>query len=216
MTSKKTALVFGHSSGLGKAISQRPSPHLVSVQADLSNEMALTDLIDTIKKNYSSFDYLIYTAGIMLGSRWGAVCYDDMELIYKVNVLAPIFLETNLINLIKSNATTVLNATSSTTARHYPRLVPYAASKAALRKFTNDLQGELQYTNARAIDFCPGGFSSSIYKTMIGEKLKRHENQLISLDDMADLALYVLDAHPTMRIDTIFVGRKKFAPDEIS
>jgi NADP-dependent 3-hydroxy acid dehydrogenase YdfG len=223
----KTALIFGHSNGLGEVVSRRllqnncrvvgvarsapgyTSPNLASIQADLSNTEALRVVLETIKSDYAKFDFLVFTAGVLLGSSWGALRYSDMEFIYKVNVLAPIMIESSLIGQIKTNGATVLNVTSSTTTHYYPNLVPYAASKAALRKFTEDLQNELQYTNARAIDFCPGGFTSTIYQTMLGEKIERDEMQQINIDDMADLVVYLLNSHPMMRINNIFVGRRK-------
>jgi len=79
--SNKIALVFGHTTGLGHALTKQflkngykvigisrssydaQADKLINIPTDLTNEKELNTVIASIKRNYSNFDILVFAAG---------------------------------------------------------------------------------------------------------------------------------------------------------
>lgn len=222
----KTALVFGHSSGLGLEISNQLlkdnymvigfsktksdviNENLVNIEADFSKESELDKAVKEIKDKYKKFDVLVFTAGTLTAHDMNNLNYGEMEYSYKVNTFAPMFIESQLLDLIKENGTDVVNITSSSLIDFYPKYAEYSSSKAAFAKFTSDLQKDLQGTSARVTDVCPSGFASNIYKNMTGDKIDRDESKQIKASDLAALIIYLINLPKIMEVTHVYINRK--------
>lgn len=222
----KTALIFGHSSGLGHALtilmledgyhvvgvsrreSEITSTNLVNLQADLAKKDQIDDVIETIKNNYQQFDVLIFAAGTLTAHAIENLDYDEIERLFKVNTFAPMAIESALLPEIKNNGADIVNISTIALFNYYPAFAEYSASKAAIAKFTGDLQKELFDTPSRVIDFCPSGFTSNIYKVMTGDKVNRDESLQINASDLAELLLYTIKLPKRMEITKILINRK--------
>lgn len=222
----KTALVFGHTSGLGLAVSRElmtkgykivgvarskssvESDDVVSLTADISKKFDIENVVNEITQKYATFDVLVYCSGTLTSHDMGSLDYDGMEYAYKVNTYAPMYIESRLLDLIKKNGSYVVNVTSSTLMINYPQFAEYASSKAALAKFTKDLHVELKDTGARVMDICPGGFASNIYTKMSGEKNERDESKQMDPANIAGLIAYIVELPKNVEVPFLFVNRK--------
>lgn len=101
----KTAIIVGHTSGLGfavtkvlidkqyrvigvaRSINSIKSELLENIQVDLSNKEGIEKAILEIKNKYSQFNFIVYCAGILTAHNMDNLNYDNMEQLYKVNVL---------------------------------------------------------------------------------------------------------------------------------
>lgn len=225
-TNKKTALVFGHSSGLGYAISKAllndgyvvvgisrrisdiKSESLVNLTIDLGDKKQVQKVCNEIKANHSDFDVLIYAAGTLTSHNMDKLVYEELDWIYRVNTFAPMIIESCLLGNIKLNKADVVNITSSALIDYYPTFAEYTSSKAAFAKFTADLQKHLKETESRVMDICPGGFTSNIYKSMSGDKIDRDESRQINAEDLADLILCFIKLPKRMEITNVLISRK--------
>jgi 3-oxoacyl-[acyl-carrier protein] reductase len=222
----KTVIVFGHTSGLGldttkillnknykvvgfaRSKSSLKAENLEDRSIDLSKKENVEKAVSIIQEKYPIFDCLIYSAGTLTSHAIDNLDYDEMEQLYKINVFAPIILESKLLPLIKKNEADVVNITSSALIEYYPLFAEYASSKAALQKFTKDLQKELKETKSRVIDFCPSGFTSNLYVRMAGDKVNRDESIQMQAKDVAKLLVFLLELPKKIEISNIFVNRK--------
>lgn len=222
----KTAIIFGHTSGLGLEVAKSlldkqckvigfarstsilKSKLLENVQVDLIKKEEVEKAVKLIKEKYARFDYIIYCAGTLTAHNIDNLDYGEMEQLYKINVFAPMIIESKLLQLIKKNESDVVNITSSALIDYYPAFIEYASSKAALQKFTQDLQKELKETNCRVIEFCPSGFISNMYVHMTGDKVNRDESIQMPTKDVASLLVYLLELPKKMEVSYIFVNRK--------
>lgn len=222
----KTAIIFGHTSGLGLELTNQlikknynvvgfarsacklNSNLLINNITDLTSEQDINKAIFLIKSKYSSFDYLIYCAGTLTAHNIDNLNYSEVEKLYKINIFAPMIIESSLLKLIINNGSDVVNITSSALIDYYPKFAEYSSSKAALQKFTKDLQKELKETNSRVIEFCPSGFTSNIYKNMTGDKVNRDESVQMQAADVANILIFLLELPKKIEISQIYVNRK--------
>jgi short-subunit dehydrogenase len=163
----KWALVTGASRGIGKEISRalhsrgcnlvlhsRSVQHteelaeqlstdnirVVSVEADLSVPAEVAKLVSEIKRQVPSIDILYNNAGVMTPYRsdvWD-IPDEDFRHSFEVNVLGPVRLCNAFIpSMIERGWGRVLNINSGIQLE--PQLAAYAISKAALKKYVQDL-----------------------------------------------------------------------------
>jgi 3-oxoacyl-[acyl-carrier protein] reductase len=224
--SNKTALIFGHSSGLGHELTQVmindgysvvgisrrkssiDSPKLKNLEYDLSQKEQIDEVIDMIKTNHHKFVALIFAAGTLTAHAIDNLDYVEIERLFKVNTFAPMVIESALLPEIKNNGADIINITTIALFNYYPAFAEYSATKAAIAKFTQDLQKELFDTPSRVIDFCPSGFTSDIYKVMTGDKVNRDESLQMKSADLAELILYTLKLPKRIEITKILINRK--------
>lgn len=223
---QRTAIIFGHTSGLGLAISKKlldqgyrivgvarsrsivNSPELTEIAADLTDQTALEQVVERIRDQHADFGLLVYCAGTLTAREIDALNYEAIMDLYRLNLFAPMVIESHLLDLIEENGADVVNVTSSSIIEHYPTFTEYATAKAALAKFTYDLRRRLQDSPARVIEICPSGFTSSIYVNMTGERITRDESEQIQVTDLASLVTYIIGLPKIIEVAHIYVGRK--------
>jgi|GEM_PF-1261720 len=223
----KTAIVCGHTSGLGYAVTEEllnknyyviglarsrsklKSKKLVNIQVDLLKKNDVITAASIISKKYSQFNSIVYCSGILTAHDIDKLDYNEMEKLYKIIVFAPMLLESKLLPLIKENSADIVNITSSALIDYYPAFAEYSSAKAAIQRFTKDLQKQLKNTKCRVIEFCPGAFASNIYKNMTGKKINRDESIQISPDEYAKVLVYILELPKIIEIPNIYIDRKR-------
>jgi NADP-dependent 3-hydroxy acid dehydrogenase YdfG len=178
------------------------------ISADLSKPSDVQAIVEEIRKKYSSFDAMVYTAGSLTAHGIEKLDYAEMEYLYRVNVFAPMTIESHLLDLIEHNGADVVNVTSSSLYDFYPKFSEYSSSKAAFAKFTSDLQRRLTKSQARVMDLCPSGFTSNMYANMGGEIIQRDESIQIRVEDLAALVCYILALPKRIEVSRIMVNRK--------
>ena len=98
-----------------------------------------------IKEKYNKIDALINCAGVPGVQKLENVTYDVLDNLMKINVLAPIYLTTQLITLIKESEADILNVGSTIgTKAGYTDQISYTTSKWAIRGTSYNLQLELK------------------------------------------------------------------------
>ncbi|MEX0616854.1 MAG: SDR family oxidoreductase [Candidatus Woykebacteria bacterium] len=222
----KKAIVFGHSSGLGKAITElllkedyeilgiartnleHDSKNLTNLVADLADSKEVERIAETIKKRFAQFAVLIYSAGILSAHDIDYLDPKTLQQVFRVDLFAPMIIESRLHKLIRSNGADVVNITSSAIDDYYPKYAEYTPAKTAFAKFTDDLRRSLEKTPARVIEIRPAGFASNIYVQMIGDKVDRDESQMIRAEDLARFILDILKLPKRIEVGRIFINRK--------
>jgi short-subunit dehydrogenase len=222
-----TALVFGHTSGLGLAVAEAlleagesvvgiarsTSPVQrelrAEIRADLSQEQEVYRVVREIRDRYADFGILVYSAGTLVAHPIEQIEYATLDYAFRVNLFAPMIIESRLVDLIEANSADVVNITSSSITEYYPLFAEYSASKAALAKFSADLQRTVHDSQARVIDFCPSGFASRMYERMEGVRVPRDESVQMPTQDLARFLLNILRLPKQMEIGHVVINRKK-------
>lgn len=222
----RRAIIFGHTSGLGLELARQlggrgfeilgisrstahvPNINITEISADLSKADDVQMTVREIRDKYSSFDIVIYAAGALTAHDIDKLDYLDIEYLYRVNVFAPMAIESALLELIEHNGADVVNVVSSSIYDFYPKFAEYSSSKVAFAKFTSDLQRRLKDSQARVTELSPSGFTSNMYTNMLGEAIQRDETKQIRVEDLAALVCYILALPKRMEVNRILVNRK--------
>ena len=219
----KTIILTGASDGLGKKFAQiclksnikivalcrtRPDYECEWIKVDLADEKSITNACNTIKERYKKFDALIHCAGVLGVQKLEEITYDCLDNVMKINSMAPMFMTSQLIGLIKENEADIINVGSTSgTNQGYPDQFAYTTSKWALRGTSYNLQLELKKYKSRVIELNVGGMNTRLHEKSTGKKIENPE-EWMNPKDIADLMLYILNLPKNIEVSEITINRK--------
>ena len=220
----KNIILTGASDGLGKEFAgkclkdkdyniialcrTKPNYECDFIQTDLTDEKSIENTCNIIKEKYKRIDAVINCAGVPGVQKLEEVTYDVLDNLMKINVLAPIYLITQLITLIKESEADILNVGSTIgTKAGYTDQIAYTTSKWAIRGTSYNLQLELKKYNCRVIQFNVGGMNTRMHTKWTGKEIE-HPEEWMNPSDIADLMMYILKLPKMIEVSEITINRK--------
>lgn len=222
-TIKRTVLVTGASSGIGRAVAQnllqqghvvigvsrdsgkftRRMANFSSVQLDFSRLNDLPEKISQLLQTFPAIDAVVFSAGV---GRFGSVeefSYPQIEALMTVNFTSQVYLTKALLPALKRKTNSDLIYIGSEAALKGTRKgAVYCASKFAVRGFTQALREECSKSNVRVCLINPGMVKTPFFEQLAFEP-GDHESNTISPEDVAEAVSYVLGSRPHIVIDEI-------------
>lgn len=219
----KNVVLTGASDGLGKEFGKlcvqndlkvialcrtKPDYECDFIKTDLTDEKSIKSTCDWIKENYRKIDILVNCAGVMSAQKIEEVCFEELDNLMRVNLLAPIFLTTQLMSLIKQSQTDILNVGSTCgTKAGYSDQLAYTTSKWGIRGMSYNLQEELKKYKNRVIQFNVGGMNTRIFAKYTGKEIE-HPEEWMDPKEIAKLMLYILNLPKQIEISDVIINRK--------
>lgn len=220
----KNIILTGASDGLGKSFAQlciknniniialcrtKPNYSCDFIETDLRDEDSIRKACEVIKEKYSSFDAIVNCAGTMSLQSLDTLSFKEMEEVYKVNSISPVFLISLLLPLIKENKADIMNVVSimGTMYDIEHDSVTYSSSKWALRGSSINIQSELKDFPCRVITFNPGGMNTNLF-VKYNQELEDMAKDWMNTDEVADIMLYTLNLPKQIEISEITISRK--------
>ena len=220
----KNIILTGASDGLGKEFAlkclkekdikivalcrTKPNYECDFIKTDLTDEKSIEGTCNIIKGKYKKIDAVINCAGLPGVQKLEEVTYDVLDDLMKVNVLAPIYLVTQLITLIKESEADIFNVGSTIgTKAGYTDQIAYTTSKWAIRGTSYNLQLELKKYNCRVIQFNVGGMNTRMHTKWTGKEIE-HPEEWMNPADIAELMMYVLKLPKMIEVSEITINRK--------
>lgn len=187
---------------------RKPDYECDFIKTDLSTETSIIDACTEIKNKYNKFDALINCAGVISLQKLNEIEYDELKNLMLVNSIAPIFLTSQLMNLIKENHADIINVGSTCgTKAGYEDQLAYTTSKWAIRGTSYNLQVELKKYNSRVIQLNVGGMNTKFHTKYNGKEIE-HPEEWMNPSDIADLMMYILKLPKMIEVSEITINRK--------
>eukprot|EP00026_Physarum_polycephalum_P012790 Phypoly_transcript_13122.p1 GENE.Phypoly_transcript_13122~~Phypoly_transcript_13122.p1 ORF type:complete len:300 (+),score=37.87 Phypoly_transcript_13122:139-1038(+) len=185
MTDTKVVLITGCSSGIGRHLALEfhkqncrvfASARTISkledlrehgidlVQLDVTNDASMEKAVDTVLAQAGRIDILVNNAGLSSYAPGIEVSLDEIRQLFETNFFGTIRL-TQLVAqkyMIPSRTGTIVMISSIMGEIATPFASTYAASKAALTRFSDSLRMELAPFNIKVATIKPGGVKSDI------------------------------------------------------
>ena len=192
MTTRRTALITGASSGIGAAFARQFAARghdlvlvarrrerladlaaelqglhgisVTTIPADLSVPTAPATIEDELQRASIRLDVLVNCAGVGKTQPFMGSSDEDAATQIGVNVLSLVELTRRLLpQLVASDRGVLINVASLTGSLPSPGMAVYSATKAFVLHFTEALWGELRGTQVRVLVVSPGPTSSEFY-----------------------------------------------------
>ena len=158
MSVKKTAVVTGASSGLGRAMARkfksegfyviavsRKAPEEgvcdLHIPADLTDKESLESAAQEILK-LEKVDIFVNNAGVGAYAKWDELREDEFRRLMELDFIAPVLLTVKVLPLLRASGGTVVNISSAAGLLPVACMGAYSAAKAALRMFSDTLKVE--------------------------------------------------------------------------
>lgn len=225
-TIKRTVLVTGASSGIGRAIACRlltqgqrvigtsrdcscfrqDHPEFSSIELDLSRPDDIPLIAKRLQHDYPELSCVIFAAGYGQFGSLEQFSYAQIEKLMLVNFTAQAFLTRALLPKLKQLPWANLVYIGSEAALKGSRNGSiYCASKFALRGFTQALRDECGKTGVRVSLINPGMVDTAFFDNLSFVPGKQ-AMQVLQADDVADAVSYILAASQYCTIDEVNIS----------
>lgn len=217
----KRIVMTGGSDGLGREFAKlcvaegievvclsrhEPDYPCIHIKTDLADESSIISSVNIIKEKYAKFDAFVNCAGVFSTQDIDKIDFDNLENVMRVNVIAPIFLTSQLFDLIKSNEADILNVGSTAGKKGNAKECVYGASKWSVQGFSQSMQAELKETRSRVIIFNPGGMNTKFFEKFL--KKEKDVSSFMNPKDVAEVMLYTLKMPKQLEVSEILINRK--------
>lgn len=170
----KVGLMSRNQEGLDKAVLEIGSDHAMGIATDVGHREEITEAFSNIKQHFGRLDGLINNAGLASPSTVENLEESQVMMQVNVNFLGTVFCCQAVIPLLRGGDNPRIVNISSASAWHYDEmshLSIYAATKAAVERFSRDLRVELQSDGIGVTCVRPGGAWTSFADTWKPESL---------------------------------------------
>jgi NAD(P)-dependent dehydrogenase (short-subunit alcohol dehydrogenase family) len=212
----RVGLISRNQSGLQRAVAEIGTDHAFGVAADVGSRTAVHAAFATIKAHFQRLDGLVNNAGLATPNKVENLIENEVMLQVQTNFLGTVFCSQAAIPLLRGGDNPRIVNISSASAWHYDEICHlsiYAATKAAVERFTRDLRLELQVDGIGVTCIRPGGawtsFADGWNKEAFEGALNAWKDEGAYLDTgmdvshVADTVRYALAQPPGVAIDLL-------------
>ena len=202
--------------GLDQAVATICTDQAFTVAADVGSRTAVCAAFAAISNHFGRLDGLVNNAGLAMPNTVENLLEDEVMVQVQTNFLGTVFCSQAAIPLLRGAANPRIVNISSASAWHYDEMCHlsiYAATKAAVERFTRDLREELQIDGIGVTCIRPGGawtgFADSWDKDATESAFSAWKHAGTHLDTgmdashVADAVSYALSQPPGVAIDLL-------------
>ncbi|PNY79586.1 short-chain dehydrogenase [Deinococcus koreensis] len=120
----------------------------VAVVADVSREEDVRQIAQTAQDTFGGFDTWVNNAGVGMYGRLDEVSVADMRRVFDINYWGLVYGSLEAVRVLRERGGALINVGSTVSERAIPLQGTYAASKHAIKGFTDALRMELEDSGA--------------------------------------------------------------------
>lgn len=154
------------------------------VEADVSNENAVKNMIDNVIKEFGRIDVLVNNAGIVYDRDFDEITVDEFKRTLEVNILGAFIVSREVSKYMKKGSAIINVSSTNGTKTISPECLDYNISKVGLQSLTRDLAFQFKpnvRVNAIAIGWADTDMNKDLPKDYIND-----ETSKIYLERFAD------------------------------
>lgn len=223
MNSRRTALITGASSGLGRSLVElfaSRNYHVVGISRTIKKNDRNTDLIEYVRcdiRNYdvlsrvassiASIDVLINNAAVILQGAFSSYSPDKIREVIDTDLTGLILTTRAFIPLIPPRpGSMIVNIASTSGMIGRSNETVYCAAKFGVRGFTDALRVELAGTGIKVVGIYPGGMKTDLYSHA---GLSVDTSHYMDPIHIASNILHIVEQPDNLSLDTIVINRMK-------
>ena len=153
---------------------------ILPIQTDISNEIAIKNMVDTAIKEFGKIDVLVNNAGIVMDREFEDRTVEDWKKTLDINLIAP-FVLTKLVGkeMMKQKSGAIINISSTNGINtYYPTSVDYDASKSGLISLTYDSAVQFApYVRVNCV--APGWVNTEMNKELPEDFVKEETERIL-------------------------------------
>jgi len=212
----RVGLISRNQAGLDLAVEEIGTDHAFGVAGDVSSRAALSDAFIKIKEHFGRLDGLVNNAGLAMPNAIEKLLEEEVQAQVNVNFLGTVFACQAVIPLLRGAENPRIINISSASAWHYDEMCHlsiYAATKAAVERFTRDLRVELQADGIGVTCIRPGAATTSFADGWEGEalvagftawrELGTHMDLGMEVEQVGESVAYALQQPPGVAVDLL-------------
>ena len=219
----KVALVTGGSRGIGAAIAKRLAAdgasiaityakdaaaasavvkvielgggRAVAIQADATNAQAVKDAVETVVATFGRLDVLVNNAGMAIPKKFEEATLEELDRVIDVNVRGVFVTTQAALKHMKSGGRIIMIGSCIGERFMTPGLVPYSATKGAVKMFTQGLSREIGTRGITVNNVQPGPIETDLNpvtgSSAVVQKAATALNRYGHVDEVAALVAFV-------------------------
>lgn len=221
----RVGLIGRSADTLSAAVAGLGEDNALGVSADVGDKSSITSALVSIRDHFGQLDALINNAGLARPNAIEKQLEDEVLLQVNTNFVGTVFACQAAIPLLENAADPRIVNISSASAWHYDEmshLSIYAASKAAVERFTRDLREELQPKNIGVTCLRPGGAWTTFSDGWDSDALKAgldawhdsgpHMDTGMEVTQVAEAVVYCLQQPTGVAVDLLELRPNQLTP----
>ena len=153
---------------------------VLPIKTDISNEIAIKNMVDTAINEFGKIDVLVNNAGIVIDREFEDRTVEDWKKTLDINLIAP-FVLTKLVGkeMMKQKSGAIINISSTNGLNtYYPTSVDYDASKSGLISLTYDSAVQFApYVRVNCV--APGWVNTEMNKELPEDFVKEETERIL-------------------------------------
>ncbi len=180
----------------------------LTIQADMSNEEDINNMVNKVIERYGHIDVLVNNAGIAIDTTIEDKTKDNFMKILDVNLVGPFLLSRACAKYMPKGSSIIMVSSTNGLDTYYPYSIDYDASKAGLISLMHNLA--VSYApDIRVNAVCPGWVMTDMNKCLDDEYIASEcsnilLNRFATPDEIAN-AIYFLGSHEASYINNTII-----------
>lgn len=174
--------------------------------ADITRDDEVRNLATALLTAHERVDALVHSAGAFAYGVWESVTMEELDLLYKTNLRAPVLLTKALLPALRASRGQIVFINSSAIRSTRPEVGAYSAMKHGLRSFADSLREEVNPAGVRVISVYPGRTATPMQERVC--KLEGSEyrpERLLRGEDVAAAVINAIEMPRSAEVTDIYI-----------